>query len=323
MSLGPLQVVQLGEESVFGTPVTQTVQLMGISECTLTPGIESIMHEEMRGSLQPGFNAQVNKIAGGASLSGLVTYEDLPYWLNSILATDAAPSGSDPYIYEYAMHTAQSEPTRSFYTMAYGDGDDCKALESAYCTELVISGESNGEIEFSSEWLGEEVVDDDLDALSSRSVTVAMGHDVELYIDAVGGTIGTTQITSPNFSFELAIRNGLSQKFALGSQKPLAMYSGRHEVELTIGIELDATTRAYLDSILGGTLLQHQVRVGLARDASNDVTFDVGGALLNSEDYMSEVDGVLTYDFVYAGIYNSTLTNSLLIDCTNSVASLP
>ena len=86
-----LLVAYLGQETTWGTEATASwVKLPGITDLSLSPAIEISDFPTLEG-LAPIYNAAVVKDGGEASISGLLNYEDLPRWLNSLLGTDATP----------------------------------------------------------------------------------------------------------------------------------------------------------------------------------------------------------------------------------------
>ena len=88
MAIRDLFSVQLGTEAssdLWGALARPpTVKLMGIADISITPIVDVTMIDELRGSQQPGFTSVITEVGGEASLEGIVTYEDIPYWLNGM-----------------------------------------------------------------------------------------------------------------------------------------------------------------------------------------------------------------------------------------------
>lgn len=315
--------VQLGNETTWGTPVTPTVKLMGIEDFTLRPVNEAQQHPEMRGTLQPGYLTNLTRIAGAGGGNGLVLYEDLPYWLDSLFS-EATPAGAGPYTYSYTAPLGTATTPREM-TVVKGDGSDVYALEGGLVNALTIRGESGNPLRFTVELIGEEVVADTLAALSDRSVNVAMGDQVDLYIDAWGGTIGTTQITSlARLSFELTLQANRELVPTLGQLKPISYHDRKYTGTLRLSLEFDTASQAYLDEIIGGsTVFQRQIRLNPALDANHDITLDFAGSALAAPEIFTNQNGLVTVDLVLEGTYNSQLGNFFASVVTNQVSALP
>jgi len=83
-------------------------------------------------------------------------------------------------------------------TFTFEYGDDTQAWEAAYCfgTQLEIEGKANGVCTFTCSIMGDKRTDTTFtSALSAQSVQRAPFNLAKFYIDAAGGTMGTTQKT--------------------------------------------------------------------------------------------------------------------------------
>ena len=98
-------------------------------------------------------------------------------------------------------------------------GDNQLAQESDYCfvESFKISGNAGEGVMMEATWRGRDVVDTTFTGALTAPTLIPGDHIVfggsNLYIDAVGGTIGTTEITSTLLSFELDVTTGLKAKF--------------------------------------------------------------------------------------------------------------
>lgn len=313
--------VQAGKEVTWGTSVTPTVKLMGISDATIKPIVESELIDEKRGTLAPGYTSVINKVSGEASVEGVVLYEDIPYWLDSLFGL-ATPSGANPYVYAYSSPVGSAPTTRKM-TLASGDGTNEYSLAGAVVKALSISGESNSKLEFSAELIGKQVSSDALASLDDRSVTVAMGNHVALYIDAFGGTIGSTQVNATAFSFELEIETNRELVFHMGSATPTTYREGKWEGTLKLSLELNATSKAYLDSIIGATAVFKKLVRIKATSGTNILQFDFAGFAENAPELWTDEDGVTTVELELKGLVDSDgLEDWLEASVTNSVSAL-
>lgn len=320
MSILPLNEVQFGKETTFGTIVAPTVKLMGVEEFELQPIVEAHLFEDLRGSLQPGHDAQLVKQAGEASLSMSATYDDIAYLLDSL--DIATPSGVGPYTRTYAAPAA-TLPTPRINTITYGQTDEVEALTSGYLKTLTISGESNAPIMVSADFIGHNVVGDTLAALSDRAVTHIMGQHGVIYIDPAGGTLGATAISNVWFSFEMVIETNRSLIHHLGALSPTRMDEARWSGELTLNLEIDATTDNYLVDILAASaIVEKQVRLKFSDTANRDLELDFAGVAMEAPPIFSEVDGVLAMELVLGAMYSDDMSNWFKATSINQVATL-
>lgn len=313
---------QIGKELTWGTAVVPTAKLMGIEEFQLVPVNEAVVHGEQRGALAPGYETNLTVISGRANGRGLLLYEDLPYWLDS-LCGEATPSGVGPYTYAYAAPSA-TVPSPRILTLVKGDAGDVYGLEGGLVNQLVISGRTGEALKWSGDLIGENVLTDVLMALSDRTVNVAMADHVALYIDAWGGTMGATAITTAFFDFALTLNANRAVYHGLGALTPKGYREAKWAGQLSLKLELDATSKAFLDAIIGGSaVFQKQVRIKASSGASLDAEFDFAGTSIDAPEVFTDEDGVTSLEVVLDGTYNSALGNWFKAEVINGVATLP
>jgi len=207
MGLTPLMVVQTVAQTAMGFPVsTTTAKLQGVSTFRINPDLQGRIVNELRGSLAPGFTTVLDGYRAAANFEEeAATYEDINYWLDSLFSA-ATPGGSTgAYTRAYtAPLTAAAAPT--FRTMVYGvDGAEFQ-LEDTSLTTLTLTGNSNGTLQVGGSLMASRVIPGNLASLSDRTGNTAiMGCHAAVYIDALDGTAGTTEINTSAFAWELTI----------------------------------------------------------------------------------------------------------------------
>lgn len=312
--------VQIGTESSWGTPVAPTAQLPLVTDITLTPAITSTVHADMRGSLAPGHVATLDQVSGEGSMTMVAAYETLPYLLDNVFS-QATPSGAGPYDRDYAApDTAVTTPRK--FTLVHGEGSNVYGLTGAVATDFTINFESNAPWTTDNSYIGEAVLTDTFASLTTLAATPIMGNDTTLYIDAWGGTIGTTAVTASFFSGSLSVQPGRALVFALGSKVPTQYVENRYAGTLSLTLEVTAQTKAIVDNLIGGALTQHQIRIKATLGANEIVEIDFAGTLTTAPDVFTDTDGVVTYELEWEGTANPTLGNWLKIQTTNQVATL-
>lgn len=325
MSIPQLLQVQTGKETTWGTPVAATCKLLGIEKFELEPVVEmKLFDKELRGSLAPAYIGAVAKVEAKGKGEGVVLFEDILYWIEGLFGT-VTPGGAGPYTRAYVAPLGTA-PTPRLQTIIYGNGADPEPMRgvSVVPVGLKVEGASGMETKFSVDLIGQKVDNGgSLAALSDRAVNPVMGDAWALYIDAVGGTIGTTVIAATAFTFSLEFKSNYGLKRYLGSLTPGAVRPGDWDLNLKLGLEFNATSKTYIDEILAyASLPQRQIQLK-ATQGTNILQFGMGCAAKAAPKMFSEKDGVVTVDLEYLGIYNTALGNFLKVDSTSGLATLP
>lgn len=326
MSVKSILDVQVGKESTWGTSVAATARLMGIRNVTLKPLQDAGILPELRATLMPGYTGVVRSIEGAADLEFTAGYEDIEYYLEACFG-EQTPSGGGPYV--YAGGAPSTTPTLRKQTLYYGDSTGTYKLLGAIGSQLTLKGESHAELMGTVAFVGKNVTTGTLASLNDRTFTPIMGNQAALYMDAWGGTVGTTALTNIAYAFELSFKLGtepLVRHFNGGLTPTSYAYRAPSPENCTLKLSLEfaATSKTEVDSIIGGTLNQKQFRIKYTTGSSQIAQFDFAGSLVKPVDSIfSERNGIAAVDLEYQGTYNSTLGNFFKWSITNSVSALP
>lgn len=315
-----LDQIQLGQEVTWGSTVAGTAKLGLITDCTLEPEVEVETLADVRGSLAPGFVAVLNSHKGSATISGAVSYDDLPYWLDSLFVV-STPGAGPTYTRDYVGQLLTA-PTRRKYTLYRGSTGKVQKMLGSVVTEFNLKVETNKTWQFTAKLVGASVLDGALASLSDRSQTPVHANVTTMYLDAVGGTMGSTPVASLWFSAELNIKNGVGLVSKVGGLTPVAYVDGMAEATLKVKADVDATTAGYLTSVLGTTLLQKQIRIKATTGSTQIAQFDFAGTFTSAPKINTDQDGVSTLEFELGAIYNTTLGNWMKASVTNSIATM-
>lgn len=315
---------QLGVESAFGTAVVATTKLMGISaDSTLKPIVEASAVQEQRASLQSQYNVTVDKTGAEGSLSGALTFEHIGYILDSLFGT-ATPSGAGPYTRTYIAPV--SKPTSKMLTLFHGSALDAKKLISAIVNELTITAESNAVTTFEAGLIGHSIVDGSLASLSDSTVQVAHANQLTMFLDAYGGTIGTTPIVPTVFKLEASFNQAKFARYGLGSQTPKGHNQGMMEGDgnqLKVSMELDTASIAWLDTVLTATgyaAWRPLLRFKWTIDANYSLQLDWSGFCPEAPEIFPDADGIAQVEFTLNGFYNSGLASFCKFTLINQTA---
>lgn len=321
-----LNQLQSGQQTAFGTAnATATAKLQTVSDFKPSADLMAVIVDQHYASLAPGYNTILNGHSGAATFETQAeSYEDINYWLGALFSF-AAPTGIGPYVRAYAAPTT-AMVTPKFLTLQYGQSGFITQLDDCSVATLTISGANNAPVQVGGSLLASKAGVGSLAALSDRSGQgVIMGHHGALYIDSWTGTVGTTEITNSAFAWELTINANREYRGYLGDLTPVAWQDNPWTGQLRLSLEVDATTAAFLTTILASpnAILQKQIQLKYAVGTGvNEKIFQVqfAGQSLQAPELFTDRNGVLACDLVMDGIYNSTLGNWLKVNTTSGTA---
>ncbi len=250
MELELLQL-QRGKQSAFVTAVAATAKCAGVTKVSFKPAIKNDLRKHVRGSLAPGYLSAITEIGATGSIEEDVSYEDAPYDWDGLCGI-ATPSGVGPYVYAYNAPLT-SKGTNRLDTFIYGNATDgVYKLAGAVMTKYTLKSNKQGVSSVTKEYLAYDVTTGTLASLSDRTVNFVTGADTVIYLDAWGGTIGTTALTATMYDYELTIDTKRATKRHM-TIRPDSYKEPSWDVKLKLSMEFNATSKTQLDAILGVT----------------------------------------------------------------------
>jgi len=326
MSATELLQVQIGRETVWGTPVTPTWKLLGVDKngVKFTPEFAAPVYHDQRGSLAPGYISVVEKVGGTVSITGMVLYEDIGLLLDAAFGR-ATATGAGPYTRAYTGPTT-AVTTPSIFTILWGQGTETWKAEGCVLTSLQIEGQTNAPVKYTAEFSCQQVTAGTLAALSDRTVVPVMGNHASVFVDAFGGTIGTTALTSTALGFNLNISPSRVIKYYMGSVIPGAYEDATWALDFQITLEMNSTVKGYFDTVFAATPATYTrlFRVKFDDTANRSLTLDSAVALTEAPAMFNDNDGVVTVDMKFSGLVDTgTFANFLKATSINGVALNP
>lgn len=314
--------VQLGQESAWGTAVAATAWLMGVTDRSFQLEDENYQSEES-GHLAPSpLVAQVKQHVSG-QISYDLTYQDILYLLEGAFGA-VSPSGADPYTWEHAAPYGTA-PSPQPFTIEYGDADagDEYKIAGGIMDHFTIDGDIDGDgiWQASVDILGAEKSTVTMASLAARAVELIRMADTSVFIDAWGGTIGSTQASSMLKSFSLDVSPNYHLKWFDGDIIPQGQGHKRWEGKLTIVAEYEATAKAIIDALLGGGVQQRIIRISAA-SSPHSAQLDFYGTLWDGFELWEDLEGNLGVSLEFNGTYHITDTAWLATEIVNDVSAL-
>lgn len=175
-----------------------------------------------------------------------LTFEQVLHVLEASMG-QVSPTGAGPYVYTYSVPLSSTPPTIRPYTLRVGNvlvPTDVKVIPGCWIEEVEFSGEAGGFWTVNATWQGQRAIAGAFtSAIALPAVEDAIFSNTSLYVDASGGTIGTTQLSG--------VLVGASVKYASklewvppgdGTLYPTRIKIGRPQVTFTLKIELEETS---------------------------------------------------------------------------------
>ena len=328
-----LRVCQIGKESVWGTSVPATAVFGGVEDVTIKPMITNTQRRYLRGDYAPAHAVVQTDTRGKAMLAGDFTYEDMPMILNSAIKGAVTGSVTDTSAYTYAFpFPLTASPALEPRTLEAYDGQQEYELTSGLVESFTLSGDAtvDGVVKFSANWIGPAATKQSLTgALSARAVNPLACGNVKLYIDALGGTIGTTVKADTLISWQYTYTTGIHlKKFQTGTLAPSQFGYGLPSAQLVVTAEFNSVAVAELDAHIAGTGRLYKLlgEGGLAGSSTAKYTLDLqtAGDITDISDLWTDRDGNTTMQLTIKNRYDAgAFANWGKLNVINKVAALP
>jgi hypothetical protein len=322
----PLQVftsARAALEVTRGTDLTPT-RLIYAEEFALEHTVATIRPTELRGSYEGVFSASPGPEMSRVTMSGRVSYDDLPWHLNHFYLGILSPTGSGPYVYTFTPANTTDNVKTHTLQLGYADVIGATApgvkLNYGFGDEFNIHYEKNddGAVTFSSKFLYAKALTQltaFTGALSDRVVTLASANNTTVTIDTT--TIGTTSdpaVIAVDFTMNL----GPVPLYTLdGTLAASGVYRPNHrtwKAEITRQYSSATEFSAYVAKTV------RKVRVTTTTGASAIIRHDMYGTWTNRS--YSDVDGIITEVLTLEPIFDVTTSTSSSFVVTNGVATM-
>ena len=327
-----LRKIQLGLEATPGTSVSATALWRGAGK--IEDRREVTFVDEDLGYISGVDRTYVGKLLAALSMDDVpATFEQLPYLLaagvKDVVTGEADGVGSGK-IYAYAFPTTAKNSIKS-YTIEGGDDQEAEEMEYAFVESFKLSGKPGGALEMSAEWLGRQVIVSTFTgAIAVPTVEDILFSKGKLYVDAVGGTIGTTLLSSTFLGMDLDVTTGWIPVFtADGNLYFTFNKSTPPEITFDITFEHDASGAARKVDWRAETARLVQVKFEGSSLTTAGTTYSKKTVLINLAAKVEKVtplgeqDGndILTASF--RARYNATAAKFAEIVIVNELSSLP
>jgi hypothetical protein len=325
------ELIQIGEETTYGTAVAATRKLASLM-IDVSPDGESF-NIEPSGYKVPTGTVQIREFAGGDIAGGsALTYNELPIILNSLLkkVTPTTTTGVSTWVWDWSPTTIE---TVSSYTVEQGDAATrAHKISGALFTGFNFTVTRGAAPTVGGTLLGGAFTDGITPTAALTAMTpipVAPGQ-IDVYSDTAWAGVGTTKLLRV-FEAAFSVTNMWGPLWALNSTVSgfAAVMQIRPEITMTLTVEADSAGMAFLasnwrtntptflqikatgPSIAGGTpTTAHSLKIDMAAAVSGPPTF-------------GDTDGARTAQWPFSVIADGTSGKALRVTLVNGVASAP
>ncbi len=248
-------------------------------------------------------------------------------------AVDWALTGNQvvSYLRTYAYSLTSTPNAIKTYTLELGNQiatADLKKMAYAYVEEFTFTGKAGEAWEMEASWRGQQLATlaAFTTALTAPTVVDALFANTSLYIDATGGTIGTTQKSGVLMASEIKVKTGIVYVpvgdgnlyyTAIKYTRPEITFSLTLELEQDTGTSTVAAERAIYEA---GTA--RLLRWSIAGVSSRSMVIDLAAKYTKVNGYENTNEGNTTVTLEGKADYSSTDALYMSIALTNKVASL-
>lgn len=212
-------------------------------------------------------------------------------------------AGAGPYTYTYTA-PEDAAVTYRYQTVAFGAADIIVNVTSAVAKSITLDWEWGQALKWTVELMGAKVQTDTFDSVSetaTASLVDCLAAHAKLYVDAWGGTMGSTEFTKM-ISGSLTIDTNRQYLRYCGSLTPTGVYDAPGwRISGKVVCESDATSAAWATSSLSAAQ-QRLIRVdfdnGGATTSNRGLTLDTCARVWVSN-LFTDADGLQTVELEF------------------------
>lgn len=330
-----LQRIQFGKETVAGTKVAATARWRGMGS-TLDDQRKLEIVDELVGYMGGTDRTIITENISGLSLSATpATPEQLQYlWAMAMggPTTGAADGAGTDKIYTNTIPTTAGVTLQS-YTLETGDDKEQEYATYGVCKQIVIEGKAGESVKMSGTLLARGVtVLGGFSSAALPAVSELPTSQGKFYLDAIGGTIGTTQVANQILGFKITydfmvipkptMDGSLDWSFAVLVDYKISgevLFEHDTAVLRSAGAKADfvsQTAKLMQIKLLGGTI------------TTPGTTYSQKQVLINhpikwlNPPTLSDLNGNDTINMKFQSRYNSTYGSAGAVIVVNELASL-
>lgn len=326
-----LRKTQLGRESTAGTAVPATSVFRGVNNGYKDDSPIEFIDEHI------GYLAPVNRTAK-PKLAASITFDDAPMTFEQCMypfdagvktVTATADGVGSGKIYTYTLPTT-AQNTIKTYTIEAGDNIQPREMEYSFCEQITVNFSAGEIVTIASNWVGRQWTNTAFTgALSAPTVEEILTSKGKLYIDAVSGTVGTTQVSNTFLNGALTIKTGWKAVWTADGNLYFSFAKGTQpEVTLSLTYEHNASAETEYSAFVAETPRLMQLKFEGTALTTPGTAYTYKTLKINlagsyeSWDSFGDQDGNNTVSCSFRAGYNSTAALFGEVIVVNEVASI-
>jgi len=330
MGIKALRKVLLGLETTAGTAVAADTIWHGTG--SIEDQREVIFPDEDIGYISGKDRNYIPKVEAGVVFDATpATFEGLPVILSAgvkNVVTGVTDTGGSGKVYTYTFPTTTANSIKT-WTIEAGDDQQAEEVEYAFVESFELSGNGGEALQMSANWKGRQVSKCTFTTPVTTPATVEeiLFGKGKLYIDEVGGTIGSTEKSNTLLGMSLSVNTGWIAKYAADGQLYFSWaQSTKPEVLLNVTFEHNATAVAEKDAWKAKTARQLRLKFeGNALTTAGTFTYktliiDLAGKW-ESFDTIGDMNGNDIVTGTFRAGYDATAAKFAEIKVVNETAS--
>lgn len=327
-----LSKVQVGRQSAFDAAAAATTILRGTGRILDNRKVERVAEDI--GIIGGTDRTNTPMTGGGLAWSQTSTFEQALHFFEAGIKTVSGVqdgTGTD-YIYTYPFPSTSALATK-LYSIQGGDDNAAERMLNCFVKDFSLTGQGRNAYQLSANWEGGNVAVNSLTSLSTLVAINTMNFGMtKIYIDAIGGTIGTTiksnTVRKVNFKYETGIQGKdtadgrLDHSFVQGGQD----YICKTQIEF----EHDATAAAQIVNWRAETPVLVQIKIeGSTAFATPGTTYSVPTMIINlpakweNFEKISDANGNNIRQGSFFSAYNTTAAIAGSIVVAVELATIP
>lgn len=327
----PFEIFYSALETTRGTAITPPTRNWGVMGM-VTPVAEYNKPEDSRGTLFAQYRQNIVRESTEWEAEGDVDLNTIHHVCAGAIKGGVAAANVEVGVESWVFTPNGLADDLKSYTFYWGD-PNVQIWQAPYCMvdELVITAEGSGTegVKFSVNGKGQKAVE------VSAPTPISVGTQLSLppsrmdyWMDAAGGSYGTTSITTRILDVEITIPTNIAYKFgpvgAAGAGGLTFRRTGRDKRQSSMKITMELLDTTQTDLFLAGTPMKHRARFStdalIGSTQRGFINFDTYGYLEDLE--WGELEGVnRTVSFTVNGIYESSIAADFRLTVQNSTTT--
>lgn len=320
--------LQLGKETTSGTAVSCDVIWRGPYGDIEDARTRNIVEEQV-GLIAVSERSYDSQLAAMLSMPETeFTFEQAPHIFEASIGEASTGGTTGAYTYEYALPQSNTLNTLATYTIEAGNAvvtGDVREMEYSFVESFTLSGTQGEAWKISANWRGRQVSESSFTgALSLQAVEEALFSKTSLFIDATGGTIGSTQETGVLVAASFDVTSGVVPVFTGDGQLYFTAHKFiRPTVNFTITLELestDTTVKEERDAYEANSI--RLIQLNCDGTSNRNLTIDMAAKYDSVGTYQDD-NGNTTVQLSGHAVLSTTDSEYFTVTVTNALSALP